>query len=249
MTATPPNPLIHRLEHCVGLDSDSRAALLAAMQGRVRQIAARRDIIAEGDRTDSVTILLSGWACRTKQLEDGRRQIAGFLLPGDFCDLQMYMLNEMDHSVSSLSPAAVCEIGRDSFERLLAAAPRLVRAFVRDLLVEASIQREWVLSLGQRSALERIGHLLCEIYVRLKAIGQIKAGSCAFPLTQTELADATGLSTVHVNRTLQELRAASLIVLDGHTLTIPDFDELAAAALFSPAYLHLDRPLPRPGGR
>lgn len=130
---------------------------------------------------------------------------------------------------------------RGTFERLAASHPRLIRALWSDAFVAASIQREWIVSLGQRSAYERVAHLFCEVFIRLQTVGLVEGDSCEFPVTQTELGDATGLSTVHVNRTLQDLRAAGLIVLKGRTLHIPDLPALKRAALFNPRYLHLGR--------
>ena len=118
--------------------------------------------------------------------------------------------------------------------------PRVTEAMWWDTLVSTSIQREWIVNLGQRDAFERVGHLLCELYLRLDGVGLTMGNSCELPLVQTDLADATGLSAVHVNRTLKELRAAGLIVLKGRMLHIPDLAALKAATMFNPNYLHLD---------
>ncbi|BAM88917.1 putative transcriptional regulator, Crp/Fnr family [Bradyrhizobium oligotrophicum S58] len=183
-------------------------------------------------------MILTGWAARYKSLADGRRQIVNFVLPGDTCDAQIYLLERLDHSIAALTSISYAELDRDRFESLLAADRRLAEALWCETLSNAAIQREWTLNLGRRDAFERVAHLLCEVMARLRVVGLIDGNSCAFPITQMDLADATGLSVVHVNRTLQELRSAGLIVLRDRTLTIRDPEALMDAALFDPDYLH-----------
>ena len=144
-------------------------------------------------------------------LEDGRRQIVAFFVPGDFCDMNVYILREMDHSVAAVTPIKIAEIARDDFEELTGTHPRVLQALYWYELVMAAIQREWTLNLGQRTAYERIAHLLCEMFLRLESVGLTRGNSCDFPMTQVDIADASGLTAVHVNRTLQELRRDGLI--------------------------------------
>jgi CRP-like cAMP-binding protein len=174
-------------------------------------------------------------------MEDGRRQVIAFLLPGDLCDLNIFILREMDHSICAITALNYAEIDPEALSALTLAHPRITQALWWEALMTAAIQREWSMSLGQRTATERIAHLLCELFFRLRAIGLTADFTCELPLTQADLADASGLSAVHVNRTLQELRAANLIILRGKILTIPNLDALKTAALFNPNYLHLDR--------
>ncbi|WP_407525709.1 Crp/Fnr family transcriptional regulator [Methylobacterium oryzisoli] len=233
--------LIRKLEQFTALSRDDKAALERAASGKPRRLASREDIFREGDAPGRVNLILDGWACRYKVLEDGRRQIAAFLLPGDLCDLRMFILRQMDHSVGTLSPVTVAEIPKEAILDLTDNYPRISRALWWTSLVEEAIQREWTTNLGQRDALERMAHLLCEVFLRLRAVGLTEGPTCELPVTQAELADATGLSTVHVNRTIQELRARGLVILRGKTLSIPDLDALQDAALFSANYLHLGR--------
>jgi CRP-like cAMP-binding protein len=174
-------------------------------------------------------------------LEDGRRQITTFLLPGDLCDVRMFILKRMDHSVSAVSHATVAQIPASDIMSLTEKHPRLARAFWWSSLVEEAINREWIVNLGQRPALERMAHLFCEIFVRLDGVGLTSENSCEIPLTQAELGEALGISTVHVNRTLMELRDSGLLSLEGRTLEIPDLNALKTAASFNENYLHLDR--------
>jgi CRP-like cAMP-binding protein len=185
-------------------------------------------------------MIQEGWACRYKQLPDGRRQVVGFFIPGDICDLNVFILKEMDHTVGAISPIKVAEIGREDFDALLADHPRVTQALFWNELVTVAIQREWTLNLGQRTAYERIAHLFVELFMRLQTVGLTDGNSCDFPLTQNDIADATGLTAVHVNRTLQELRRDGLVELHSRTLTIPDMPKLKDVAMFNENYLHLD---------
>ena len=233
--------LIRKLEHFVRLSQTDRAILDRAASERVRKFGPRVDITREGDRPKDVHLILSGWACRYKQLEDGRRQVVSFFLPGDLCDLNMFILREMDHLIGTITPVSIADLSRDFFDDMSADHPRIVTAFWWESLVNAAVQREWTMNLGQRTALERMAHLLCEIFFRLRIAGLTREDSCDFPLTQADLADATGLSKVHVNRTLQELRSAGLIVLKGKMLVVPSLERLMNAGLFNSNYLHMDR--------
>jgi CRP-like cAMP-binding protein len=235
------NPLIRKFEQFVRLSPADRAMLVRGSSERVRNFGPRADISREGDRPRDVHLILSGWACRYKQLEDGRRQVVSFFLPGDMCDLNVFILKEMDHSIGTITPVAIADLSREFFDEVSAGYPRVATALWWETLVNAAIQREWTMNLGQRTASERMAHLLCEIFFRLRLAGLVEGSSCDFPLTQADLADATGLSKVHVNRTLQELRAAELVALKGKMLTVPSLERLMNAGLFNPNYLHIDR--------
>jgi len=234
------NPLIMKVQKFVRLSPQDKRVLNDLVGEKIHHLAARRDIVREGDRPESLKIILSGWACRNKMLEDGRRQILSFFLAGDLCDLNVYILREMDHTLSALTPVSYAEITRDMMDDITSRYPRITQAFWWDTLVATAVQREWTLNIGQRTALERMAHLLCEIFIKMEVVGQTHGNHCEFPLLQSDLAEATGLSTVHVNRTLQELRAQNLIILRGKELTIPDLDRLKEVAMFNINYLHLD---------
>lgn len=234
------NALIQRLEAFTRLSKDDKAAL-QRISKVTRTIAPRRDLIREGEKPQFVHLIVEGWACRYKTLPDGRRQVVAFFVPGDFCDLNVYILKHMDHSLGAITRIAVADISREEMDTLTTNHPRITQALLWESLVNNAIQREWTLNIGQRTAYERISHLLIEMYVRLDTVGLTQNGSCDFPLTQNDLADATGLTAVHVNRTLQELRRDGLIQLERKRLNIPDFRRLSEAAMFNPNYLHLDR--------
>ena len=219
--------------------SEGDHAVLAAACERTRRYRPREDIIREGDRPRTIDIVLTGWAARYKVIEDGRRQIVSFLLPGDLFDANIFLLPVMDHSVTAITAVTCAEIPPETLDDIVRRQPDLARAMWCDTLVALSIQREWTLSLGQRSALERIAHLLSELFLRLQAVGLTRGGRCELPLTQSDMAEATGLTSVHVNRTLQDLRARGLIALSGRELTVPDLEALQAVSAFNASYLHL----------
>lgn len=221
-------------------DEDAAALEHAILEGLLRA-GPGEDLITEGDRVDSVRLVLSGWLFRHKTLEDGRRQIVNFILPGETCDAHAYLLSTIDHSITTATPVAYADIKRARFEQLMAGCRTLAEAFMCETLLNSAIQREWVINLGRRAAFERVAHLFCEIFERLRPVGMVDGNSCALPVTQMDLADATGLSVVHLNRTIQELRAAGLIVLKDRTLTIGDLEALKNAAMYSPNYLRLYR--------
>lgn len=235
-----PQHLIDKLERFTRLSDEDRQ-VLKALARKVRLIEAGVDIIQEGDRPETVNLFLDGWACRYKQLEDGRRQIVAFFVPGDLCDIHVYVLREMDHAIAAITPVRLATVPREILLDTMDRHPRITRALWWESLVNAAIQREWTVNIGRRTALERLAHLFCELFLRLRAVGLAEGSTCPFPLTQLELADATGLTNVHVNRTLKEMRNAGLILLKSRQLTVPDLAALQKAALFNPNYLHLER--------
>lgn len=238
--------LFSRLEKYARLSAEDRAALQTLACASLLEVQPRRDLVREGDRPNAVRLVVSGWACRYKGLPDGRRQILGFLVPGDFCDLNVTIVRKMDHSIGAVTRVQYATLPTEEIDRVAEERPQVARAIWWHELVDASVQREWLLNIGQRSAYERIAHLLVELHLRLGSIGRTRDGSCDFPLTQTDLAEATGLTAVHVNRTLQELRRDNLIELSHRRLTIPDLPRLMQVAAFNTNYLHLDEEAPPP---
>lgn len=228
-----------KLQVFTRLSTDDRAAL-AAISRNFRFVDARRDVIAEGDKPRHVHLILDGWACRYKQLPDGKRQIVSLFVPGDFCDVNGYILRQMDHSIGAITRLKVALITPEEMNALTAERPRVTQALWWNELVTAGIQREWTLNLGQRNAYERLAHLLVELYLRLHSVGRAQQCRCDFPLTQNDLADATGLTSVHVNRTLQELRRDKLIELERKQLQILNLERLMDVSMFNSNYLHLD---------
>ena len=228
-----------KLEAFTRLSPDDRKAL-ADLSRNVKFVDPRRDLATEGDEPGFVHLMLDGWACRYKTLPDGKRQIVSLFIPGDFCDLNVYILKQMDHRIGAITRIKVAMISPEDMDALTAGRPRITQALWWHELVSQAVQREWTLNVGQRSAYERLAHLLVEVYLRLRTIDRAHNGRCDFPLTQQDLADATGLTAVHVNRTLQELRADKLIELERKQLNILDLKRMISVSMFNPNYLHLE---------
>jgi CRP-like cAMP-binding protein len=223
----------------VEFTDDERCVLDRIAAEAVRSYAAREDLDEEGRQPVDVKLILAGWACRYKILADGRRQIIGFFLPGDICELHVEVLKGLDHSVAAITPVAVAQIKSATLNLWLGPFPRISQALNWEQVVAASTQREWTVNVGQRSAFERMSHLLCELFVRMQSIGLVKDRRCELPLTQADLADATGLSAIHANRIIQEMRARGLIALGGKELYVPDLLQLKEASSFNSNYLHV----------
>ena len=208
--------------------------------GPPRRLRADETVVAEGEHPGGCTIVIDGILCRHKLLPDGKRQILAFLMAGDLCDLGGALLGRMDHGVDALTAANVAKVPEAALRELLAAYPRIAEALWRQTLVDASICCEWLANVGRRSAYERIAHLLCETWSRLDAAGLASGQRFAWPITQETLGDATGLSTVHVNRVIQRLRSEGLITLGHGQVLIRDLAQLQEAGGFRPDYLYLD---------
>lgn len=231
------NVLVRKLESFHPLSQADRD-LLDRHSRPVHEIAAKRDIIREGDTPDKVFLILSGFACRYKLIEDGRRHIMAYLVPGDFCDFQVFILEEMDHNIGTLSRCQVVELPRQAVLELTE-RPAIARAFWWAALVDAAVLREWLVNIGQRPGEERIAHLLCELLVRLEAVGLVKDNTYTLPITQTDLGDTMGITVVYANRMLMHLRDQGLIEINDKELTVRDVTKLKALSGFDPNYLHL----------
>ncbi|HEY8383836.1 MAG TPA: Crp/Fnr family transcriptional regulator [Microvirga sp.] len=235
------HPIVTKLESILTLSDEEKVAILS-LPMQVVTLRPDQDIVREGDRPLRCCALLEGFACTYKMTPNGKRQIMSFYIPGDIPDLQSLHLNTLDNSLGTLTSCRVGFIQHESVRDLCRAYPRIAGAFWRETLVDGAIFREWILNIGQREAYGRLAHLLCEMVTRLRSVGLVQDDTCNLPMTQGELADATGISTVHVNRTLQDLRGAGLINLKGGTLQVLDWKGLRDAGEFHPGYLHLVRP-------
>ena len=234
------NPLIRRLERSGSLSDEEKRVLEGAIP-RVKAFGPDEDIVHQGDRPTDINLILEGFACRQKILADGQRQITALHVPGDFCDLHSFLLKKLDDGVVTLTPCKVALVPHETLRRIVEGYPRLTQLLWFTTLVDAAIHREWMTGMGRRSSAGQLAHLLCELCLRLKTVGLVTEGSYQLPVTQTELGDVLGLSLVHINRTLQELRGQGLISWKGQTVGIIDWEGLQQLADFDPSYLHLDR--------
>ena len=232
-------PPLRKIELVATLSEGERRALEEAL-ARQAVFAPHDDIIRENDRPDHSTVILDGMTCRYKTLSSGERQIMNFGIAGDWVDLHSYFLRSMDHSISAMSHCRVAQVPHATVRSLIEDHPRLGQILWRETLVESAIFREWVVNLGARDAHARLAHLLCELHTRMVAVGLADGSALVLPLTQNDLADATGISSVHVNRVFQQLKAEGLATYGRGCVTVHDWDRLAEAGLFEPTYLHLD---------
>jgi CRP-like cAMP-binding protein len=233
--------LIRKLESVTPLSAGEKHAVLELPMTQ-RPLGAHEEIVRDGDVSNACVLILKGFACRYKHTAKGSRQIFSFHISGDIPDLQSLFLETMDHSLATITPSHVAFISHDSIRHLIRRHPRLAEALWRDMLVDAAILRQWIMGIGRRTAPSRIAHLFCEQFMRLRTVGLTNGNTCKLPLTQSDIADALGLSTVHVNRSLQVLRREELIDLRKGELKVVNWDSLCKRAEFDPAYLHLVSP-------
>jgi CRP-like cAMP-binding protein len=219
------------------LSAEDRQAVLD-LPLRVRKLDHGAYLVREGTVPVHCAVLIEGFAFRQKVTGDGARQIISLSIPGDAVDLQNMFLDVADHAVQMLTSGIVADLKRSDLQELVMARPAIGAAIIKSTLVEASIVREWVVNVGRRDARERIAHLLCEFAVRLEVRG-LSEGGFELPMTQEQLADATGLTPVHVNRVLKTLEAEGLISRQRRHIQFPDWRALQHAGDFSRQYLHL----------
>jgi CRP-like cAMP-binding protein len=230
-----------KMEQFTAFTSEERNRLDALVSFRQRKFCAQEDIIADGAHSDHCHVLLTGLACRYKILPDGERQIMAFLVPGDLCDAEIFILKKMDHAVGTLAPSTTAMIHSTEMKKLLREASPLSEALWWGTMTDLGVLRERIVDQGRRDASERIAHLLYEMLVRYRVSGAAKGYSMDFPITQADLADATGMTPSHANRVLQRFREDGLIELRSRALTITNPSRLKSLGQFNATYLHLDR--------
>lgn len=225
--------------------SSDEERVIRGLVAETRRFRANECLVRAGEQLDHSMLLLDGWLVRCKDLPSGERQVLEIHVAGDFADLHGYTLKRLDHDVASITSGTVALVPHSALTELTECHPHLARVYWLSTNIDAAISREMALSLGQRSAMSRMAHLFCELYVRLSIVGRTRGDTFDFPLTQRELSECLGLTVVHVNRTLQELRRRALVEVENRQITILDKRGLEAVAEFDPGYLHLDkRPLP-----
>lgn len=205
----------------------------------VHHIPRRGDVISQGQNPEHIHIVLSGWAARYNVLKDGSRRITAFLLPGDFCDIHTTVLKTMDHGIVTLTDCRIAFVRQSRINDLAISTPALTRAFLRTTLIDEAILRRWLVVGGRTDAFEAVSHLLCELYLRARLVGLTNGQTLDLPITQEEIADATGLTPVHVNRVLKRLRESGLASFQQGMLLIEDVEALFRESGFDPDYLHL----------
>src|SRR3569832_121069 len=237
-TAAYLRPLFLKLDCRDQISEDERKALVDRVGPLVR-FRANTDLVREGDRPDHSTLLVNGFTTRYRVLNQGQRQITAIHIPGDFVDLLSFPLKEMDHSVGALTDCDVVTMSHRALVEITEQYPHLTRLLWLSTLLDGAIHREWLVGIGRRSATQQLAHLVCEFFERLRIVELVDGTSFRFPVTQAQLADVLGMSAVHVNRTLQELRAQRFFTWEGAMIHITDWDGLQSFAEFDPLYLHV----------
>ncbi len=237
--------IIGKYERRAALDDADRDAL-RRLPFRVHTLEPSKYIVREGVTATSITLILCGIAYRHKTTLDGSRQILSIHFPGDFVDLEGSLLTKADHNIQALTRCEIASVETAAIVKLFDDHPRVGRAMWIDTLIEGSIFREWILNVGRRDARTRVAHLFCEFALRLEMVGLAQKQGYEFPMTQEQLADATGLTPVHINRTIKSLEAEGLVHRQKRFLHIPDWPLLRDAAGFSDVYLHLDQAANQP---
>jgi CRP-like cAMP-binding protein len=235
------NPLTMKLEQFTSFSSDDRRQLDRLASGEQKTWKAKRDIIRDGDHVDRVHLITSGLAARNKIMPDGKRQIMAFMIPGDLCDLEVFVLGKMDHSITALNETTCALIPSATIEKLLTDMGGLTRALWWSTMTDTAVLRERIIDYGQRDGAERLAHLFYELLVRFRMIGMAANNVYPFQVTQDDLADATGMTAVHLNRILQMLRRDGLIEFSGKVVKVQNPTQLKRFARFNADYLHLQR--------
>jgi CRP-like cAMP-binding protein len=222
------------------ISPDEEAFIRASVREMI-DVPADRVVVREQQPLDFCTILTSGIAARRKDMRDGRRQFTELHVPGDFTDLHSFTLKYLDHDIVALSRCSFAVVPHERLAFMMKNFPHLAWVYWFGTNLDAAIHREWELSLGSRNAIARMAHLFCELYIRLEIVELVSDGSYDLPLSQQELGEMLGITSVHTNRTLQQLRKQGCVEFAGGVVTIMDLDALKQAAEFNPAYLYLDR--------
>lgn len=229
--------VIRKLEQLAHLEQADRDAI-RSLPFTIKTAPSNHYLVREGDIATDCCVLLSGYACRHKAARNGGRQIVSFHMSGDILDLQHLLLSRADHNVQTITEAVFAWVPAANLRRVAQERPTLGEALWRDTLIDASIFREWVLNVGRRDAKQRIAHMLCEFAARREKAGLGSPERFDLPMTQEQIADATGLTSVHVNRMLHELASDGVIVRDKRQVEITDWRRMCRVADFDPAYLH-----------
>ncbi len=238
------NAFVRKLDSLRALSQEDKE-WLESISSQSRDVSANVDLIQEGEQPHFVQLVLDGFAVRYKSTVEGNRQIFAYLVPGDFCDLHVALLDQMDHSIGTVTPCSIVQIPRETIVELTERRPALTRAFWLCSLIDEATLREWLVNIGQRPADQRIAHLFCELHTRLAVIGMATDGMFELPISQAELGDTVGISPVHVNRSLRTLREEGLVTFRSERIVISDLNRLKRFAGFNPAYLHLLRRQPQ----
>ena len=235
---------VNRLKSRSILTSEEEGAILG-LEGRLEQVAIHRDFVSQGERAGHSCLVADGLVGRFGQNRDGTRQITCLYIPGDMADLPSVVSPRSGCGLTALAPTTLLQLPHPDLRRLAATYSGIAEAFWRDCVADGSISSEWIVKLGRRGATARITHLLCEMAVRYERAGQGELLSFRLPMTQAQLAEATGMTNVHLNRVLRELRLGEIVTVRAGEVVVHDWQQLVALGEFNNAFLMLDEPSPR----
>lgn len=221
------------------LSPDDISALEKAA-GEIRTLPARSTLITEGDTVIASTYLVEGFMCRYLDDRKGERQLIAVHVPGDFVDLHGYPLKRLDHDIATITACKVAQVPHPRLDEIMVERPGMSKLLWFSTLLDAAMHREWIFRLGRLDAVQRLAHFFCEIEAKLRAVGMSDGATFPLPMTQTDLAETCGITSVHVNRMLRDLRERSLLVMQAGVVTMLDRRGLYQLSEFDPGYLYLD---------
>lgn len=234
------DPLVDKLGRRDTLSLEEQEAV-ARLLSPPQLIKAGTDLVREGERPGYSTLLLDGLSARYSSLATGGRQITEINVPGDFVDLHSFVMKQMDHGVMALTDCWIATAPHSALKTITETQPHLTRLLWMDTVIDGAIHRQWLIAMGRRPALAQLAHLLCELYTRLEVVKKASELRFELPLTQVQLADVLGLSAVHINRLIAELRTLGLVSWTAPSVLILSWERLSALAEFDPTYLRLNR--------
>ena len=235
-TGRPFSRLLFRLERLNTLSAADRQKIVD-LPLKLVNYPADREIVSYGYSTSRCTLVLDGFLYSHKPVAGSRRQITSFFVPGDIVDLPTLFLPNVDHTIATLGPAVLAFVPHAALKEVLDQSSALAQAFWRETLMQAAIFQEWVVNLGRRDAFARLAHIVCELTMRLQLVGLARDLSFSMPWTQLDVADACGISNVHANRVIQELRHLELVEWGSRRLKIRDWSGLVRLGDFNDDYL------------
>lgn len=217
--------------------SDEELQVIEDSIAEVRQLPARKTILKAGDKPDFSVFLIEGFICRYMDANDGKRQLVALQIPGDFVDLHAFPLTYLDHDNATITPCTVGIVPHDRLRMIQREMPHLTHMLWFSTLLDAAMHREWIFRMGRLNALGRLAHFLAETEHRLGAIGRVESGNYALPLVQIDLAEATGMTPIHLNRCVRDLRKAGIADVRAGHVSIFRKTDLRRLGEFDPAYL------------
>ena len=231
--------LFRRLNTVTGLD-EADAAAIRALPINVRHWEAGRVVVSDASRPTDCVLIVEGFCVRSKTIMTGQRQILSIHIPGEIPDLQSLHLHRMDHDLVAVAPSTLGFITHASLRALTRACPNIAELLWRDTLIDAAIFREWIVNVGQRPAANRLAHTVVELRQRLAVIGRASGDTFEMPLTQEQISEALGITAVHANRIIRQLRDDGIVDINRGRVTVLDESKLFELAQFDDRYLHQD---------